>query len=201
MASRFRYNAAAGRYVDKAGRFVAQAAVREALDAAITAQSRLMAKLAGDLRSGRISRKRWLLEMRQAVKSVHLTSAALAKGGWAQMAPADYGRAGRAIRDQYAYLRRFEQQIAAGLPLDGRFLARIQLYVEAGRGTYHATERAEQERRGRRQERNVLNPADHCEGAGSCVAETARGWVTIGRLIPIGQRLCRARCKCTLEYR
>ena len=34
---------------------------------------------------------------------------------------------------------------------------------------------------GFREERNVLNPAEHCAG---CLAEAARGWVTLGSLVP-----------------
>lgn len=201
MPSRFRWNAAAGRYIAPSGRFLSQGAVRAALDGAIETQRRRIRELAEQLRTRKISLRRWTIEMRTAIKTVHLTSAALATGGWAQMAPADYGRAGRVIRDQYAYLERFARQMRAGLPLDGRFLSRTDLYVEAGRGTYHAVERAERRARGLTHERNVLHPADHCTGAGSCVEQTDRDWVEIGELLPIGQRLCRARCRCTLEYR
>jgi hypothetical protein len=47
---------------------------------------------------------------------------------------------------------------------------------------------------------NVLHPADHCEGVGSCIEQTARGKVPIGSLIPVGDRRCLRRCHCTIEY-
>ena len=51
--------------------------------------------------------------------------------------------------------------------------------------------------------RNVLGPADHCEGANSCIEQTAKGWVPIGggAMVPIGSRLCLSNCRCRLEYR
>lgn len=201
--SLFRWNARSGRYVDaRTGRFVSQTTVRAELDHALVQASRETRALAERLRSRTISLRRWELEMRRQVRRAQLYSAAAAKGGWAQMDPADFGRAGREIRDQYAYLKRFARQIRSGQqPLDGRFLQRTELYVEAGRTTYHATELADARRRGRTETRNVLHPADHCEGAGSCVEQSGRGWVPIGSLLPIGRRLCLARCKCTVEYR
>lgn len=196
--SRFRWNAAAGRYVASNGRFVTEDAVRRELDRVIDTERKRVRQLAEQLRTRGISPTRWEIEMRGSVKRMHMASVATAKGGWAQMAPADNGRAGRYIRDQYAYLERFRRQVDAGLPLDGRFLQRADLYAEAARGTYHRAETAEQERRGMTEERNLLHPADHCS---ECVGESARGWVPIGTLVPIGQRICRARCRCTKRYR
>ena len=202
MASRYEWAPRAGRYRNASGRFVSQAQVRQAIDATLEDQARKVRQLAEQLRTRKISPRRWELQMREAIKATHMASAAAAKGGWAQMSPADYGRAGREIRKQYAYLERFAKQVKSGeQPRDGRFLQRADMYSQAARKTYHATERAEMEKRGMAEERNLLRPADHCTGAGSCTGETSRGWVAIGELIPIGDRLCRARCRCQIEYR
>jgi hypothetical protein len=136
-----------------------------------------MLALAEQLRTNQISLDAWLLEMRTLVKDVHLYSAAAAKGGWAQMAQADYGRVGQIVRKQYDYLDVFANDIANGLPLDGRFLRRVALYGEAGRATYHDVEALEMDVRGMDEERNVLHPADHC---GDCVEMTRLGWVKRG---------------------
>jgi hypothetical protein len=55
--------------------------------------------------------------------------------------------------------------------------------------------------RGYDEESNLLAPAEHCEGQGSCVEQTTRGWVPVGSLIPIGGRLCVTNCKCQIRYR
>jgi hypothetical protein len=144
--------------------------------------------------------------MREAVKDANLYSAAAARGGWAQMTPADFGRVGRAVRDQYAYLDRFAADIADEdnpLVLDGRFLARAALYAGSGRKLFHEIERDEMldARRGARAQRDRPIGRELHRRNGSCEAETARGWVAVGALVPIGGRKCKGNCKCRIEYR
>lgn len=198
-ASRYRWNAVASRYLDERGKFVGRKAVRTELDYALEQATRRARALAEDLRRGAIPLDAWRREIRGVVKQVHLYSAASAKGGWAQLSPADYGRIGRLVRDEYAFLERFRGEIASGKEtLDGRFLARVELYTLAGRQTYHSVERAMMAEHGQTEERSILGDADHCEG---CLAEAAAGWVPIGTSTPIGQRTCGRRCKCRIAYR
>lgn len=219
--SAYRWNAVLGRYVAPDGRMVSAAEVRAALDAAIEVTAAETRALTEQLRTGAITLAAWILAMRERIKSSQLYAAALARGGWAQMSPADYTRVSRAVRDQYAFLERFARQVApmlqparlgpipaamraaveAAVPLDGHALQRAELYAEAARATYHRTNQEKQQARGMTEERNVLHLADHCEGEGSCVEESFKAWQPVGTLIPIGERLCGPRCKCTLEYR
>jgi hypothetical protein len=199
--SLFTWNAGAKRYRDARGRFVPRETVRRAIDTAIDGTRLEMLAASEALRAGG-SLDVWLVQMREAVKDANLYSAAAARGGWAQMTPADFGRVGRAVRDQYAYLDRFAADIADGLTLDGGFLYRASTYAASGRKLYHAIERDEMLELGAVQEHNVEDPsAEHCTGANSCEAETARGWVAVGALKPIGERKCRGGCKCRIEYR
>lgn len=194
----YRWNLPAGRYYGSDGRFVSFAAVRDALDAALDNHERILISLGEQLRDRSISITEWQLRMAQEIKIIHTYSAALAKGGWAQMTPADYGRVGYRLREQYAYLANFAAQIENGLPLDGRFRERVKLYAQSGRLTYHMVLRAERRLRGDTEERNVLGIADHC---GECVSTTKRGWQPIGALPLIGTRQCRSNCRCHIEYR
>ena len=90
------------------------------------------------------------------------------------MTPADYGRAGQRIRQQYAFLNAFASQVASGQqPMDGRMVARAELYGQAGRSTYHLTERGEMEVRGMTEEQSIIHPADSCD---ECIAEAEVGW-------------------------
>jgi hypothetical protein len=151
------------------------------------------------LQSGRISVADWRERMAGHIKATHLYSAAMPRGGWAQMTAADFGRVGRLVRIQYEYLNNFAAQLSAGLPVDGRFLHRARMYQNAAREVYHESERVEmQDVQGLEQERNILAAADNCEG---CVVETARGWVPIGSLRPIGRRTCLTNCLCRIKYR
>ena len=180
-------------------RFVKREQVRQALDIALDRSRNEVARLSRELVAGRINLADWQKAVAQEVKSMHMASAALAKGGWAQMTPQDTGRAGRIIRDEYAYLANFAAQVKSGQQkLDGSLVTRANLYAQAPRGTYHAIEQRGMTEQGKTECRNVLGPADHCEG---CLTETAKGWVPIGALVPIGDRLCLANCRCSISYR
>lgn len=173
--------------------------VRSTLDRVITVQTQQMRDLGQAMMEGRLSLADWQFQSMQAIKSGHLISLALAKGGWNNLDQSDYGWVGQRIRGQYAYLRDFAGQIASGRqPLTPMVLARSELYAEAARQTHRAAQRRAAQQRGLEQEKNQLGAADHCPG---CLGETSRGWVPIGTLVPCGSRSCLARCHCSLTYR
>lgn len=137
--------------------------------------------------------------MLREIKTVHVANAVTAKGGWVQMEQSDWGRVGQRIRVQYDYANKFASEIRYGKQkLDGRFLQRADMYGSAGRATFEAERRADREENGMTEERNRLHPAEHCS---QCLEENTKGWVEIGTLVPIGERLCRVNDHCTLEYR
>ena len=178
---------------------IAEATVREALDRVLAASEDRLGALADALRTRQINAAEWERRMRLATKDALLQGTAAARGGWAQLSPADYGRVGAEARRQYAYLRRFRRQLEAGeVALDGRFAARMGLYLQAGRPLFEAVREREQRARGMSEYRNVRHAADSC---GGCVAATAAGWVPAGSLPPVGARDCGARCRCTFDYR
>ena len=154
----------------------------------------------GDLRAGRLTLDAWTLSMRQSIKLTHLWSAALAKGGWAQLTASDYGVVGQTVRFHYQRLDRMAQQIAQGLPLDGRVTVRVEMYAEAARKTYHDIEfRVIQSSTNFTEERNVIDPlAEHCA---ECDQASAVGWVPLGTLPRPGYRTCLTNCRCRMEYR
>lgn len=195
----FRYNARAYSYVDERGRFLSRAAVRDTLDNALANNGKVVRDLTRQLQEGRITLAAWQTGMAREIKNVHLYSAAAARGGWAQMTAADYGRAGQRIEVQYRYLMGFAEQIASGeQPLNGRAIQRAVMYSEAGRNTFHRVEREEMEVRGMTEERSILHANDSCEG---CLEQDAAGWQAIGEAVPIGERDCLTRCRCTMDYR
>lgn len=181
------------------GRYVSRATVRRALDTALARSQVDILRLGRDLQAGRLTLAEWQVATARQLKAAHLASAAAARGGWAQMTQADYGRVGHRLRDEYAYLSRLAGQIADGTQaLDGRLLTRLTLYAQGPRGTYHEQERAGMREAGYIEERNQLGGGESCDG---CQAQTARGWVPIGSLTPVGARDCLSNCKCALQYR
>lgn len=198
----FRWNPAlrhgAGGYIDERGRMVAQTTIRDGLDSLLDAKKGEMGNLSVALRDGKISLGEWQTAMMQQVKDVHLISGAMERGGWAQMTQADFGRVGQAVRGEYEYLRNFAKEIEDGLPLDGRFVRRAELYGEAGRDTYYEFARVSARRNGYDEESSIRHAKESCS---ECIEQEGRGYVPIGTLVPIGSRQCLSRCKCSMEYR
>lgn len=189
----------AGRYRNQStGRFVSGVEVRAAIDRAIEASAKRVNQLSISLKENRINLSEWQVKMMQELKAAHIANAAAARGGFAQLTQSDLGRIGAIIKEQLGYLGNFARQIESGeQKLDGRFLLRSQMYIEKGRSTYHAFERLEYLSRGFTQEKNIRHATDSCAG---CIGESARGWVMIGELTPVGSRICLTRCKCSLQY-
>lgn len=68
--------------------------------------------LAEQLFVGEISIGQWEEQMRQSIRQVHASCAAIGKGGWDEMTPADWGRLGPVVKEQYRYLHNFAQHIS-----------------------------------------------------------------------------------------
>jgi hypothetical protein len=199
---RFVWNEKAGRFRAPNGRFLSSRQVRSMIDRTLAAHTRAVAQLTEQLRQRAVSLAEWERRMRAEIKGIHLYSAMAAKGGRSQMTAADNLAAGRAILRQYRFLRRFADQIASGKQrLDGTVVTRTRLYAQSGRGSFEATRQRAMRSRGFDEERNVLTDAEHCDGDGSCVEQTKRGWVPIGALIPLGGRRCVTNDKCFIQYR
>jgi hypothetical protein len=193
----FTWDARTARY-RRNGRFVSRVQVRTWLDEALDAAGARIGRLAEDLIAGRVDLVSWQVRMAREIKHVQLYSAATAKGGWAQMSPADLGRVGQSVQAQLRYLNRFAQQIRSGKqPADG-ISARASMYAQSGRQLFDRTYRAEMQTRGYTQERSIRYAGDSCAG---CVTEAAKGWVAIGSTVPVGQRQCLGRCRCVTNYR
>lgn len=158
-----------------------------------------MAALTGRLRAGTIDLPTWQTGMAAEIKTLHVAMATAAKGGKAQMSPADWGRVGQRIREQYRYLDGFARGVADGRqPLDGRLVSRARLYADAGRTAYGETVRQLWADKGEVQERWLRRASESCPG---CVEQSARGWVAEGVLPALGTQQCRSRCRCEIQSR
>lgn len=188
-----------GRYRFRAsGRFVPRKAIREAIEDSLANLERRTDSIQADYRAGRISLDVFREEMRDTIKFSQMAAQELAKGGRAQMTPADYGRAGQQIRVQYAYLDGWVADLAGGAPADAKMEGRAHQYLRAARTAFIAAETETFQGRGFDQIRTILHDAEHCA---ECIAEAARGFVPIGEHTPIGSRVCRSNDACTAEYR
>lgn len=194
----FTFDPATGRYRDQAGALVPDAAVRRALDAVLASEAETMRRTTQYVFDGMLTVAQWQTQMMRSIKSVNLVGAAVANGGWAGMNASSYGWTGTQIRAQYAYLRGFASDLAAGRLTVVQALARATMYADAGRQTNRAAVARNARTRGEQEEYNVLGVADHCV---DCLNQTAYGWVPIGTLSAPGARQCLTRCHCSISYR
>jgi hypothetical protein len=160
-----------------------------------------MDALANQLRAGSIELVTWEVRMRREVKIVSVYGGVSAKGGFAQMTEADYGRIGRYVQDQYRYLRGFMRDVATGKqPLTDGLNYRARLYAEAARPLHHRFEKAEKLVRGATERKSIRHKGDSCPG---CIAAAARGWLPINdpSQTEIGERDCKVKDRCSWDYR
>jgi hypothetical protein len=189
-----------GRYRDlRTGRFLPPATVRRELDAYLANSGDAVKALAEQLRGGQINLADWQTAMRQQIKMTQLNAQAAAVGGYNNMTPADYGRVGQRVRQQYGFLQEFARQIETGEQrLDGTLARRAELYIKTGRATYYDGVSPAAVEAGATHIRSRLNPADHCE---ECVFFDGK-WFALGSelWVPTGLRECRGNCRCSEEY-
>lgn len=186
-----------GRYRDERGRFVTSSTVRRELDRYLDTADPAKA-LAEALRGRQVSLADWEVGMRRVVKNTHLNAIALERGGWANMTPADYGRAGQIIREQYGYLKGFAADIASGKQrLDGTLGVRAKLYSQAGRNSYYRSKAANMTGKVTHQ-RSIRSARDSCW---QCIELHGRIFRIDDSSFPLpGRRVCNHNCRCHLEY-
>lgn len=171
-----------------------QARLREALVAAVLAR---LAVLAQRYAEDDLSTAGWEAAVRTQLLNAHLTAAALAQGGWANLDADTLGLVADRVGTQFEYLANF----AAAVPAEdfgAGALARLAQYGNAAvRGTFSAVVRAAAGADA--EERNILGGGSQsCE---ECPALEQDGWVPIGTLPEIGERACFGNCNCTIETR
>ena len=196
----YTWNERSQRYRNSAtGRFVPREQVRQALDIALDRSRNEVARLSRELVNGRINLADWQTSVAREVKSMHMASAALAKGGWAQMTPRDFGLVGSIVKQEYGHLAAFAAQVKSGeQKLDGTLLRRANMYALAPTGTYEETARRGMAEQGKTEEQRILGSADHCD---DCVRAADGQWHPLGTLPRIGQSVCMTNCRCRFVFR
>lgn len=199
MPYRWQPNAgASGRYQDAAtGRFVSATAVRRELDRYLDTDDPAKA-LAEVLRGRSLSLADAEIAFRRMIKNVHINAAVMARGGYANMTPRDWGLVGQRIRYNYGKARDMFKQIADGKQrLDGTLTRRFELYGEAGRNTFYRAKQA-----------NLRPDVTHVRSIRHARDSCAECRALDGKVFAIGdpsyklpgQRICLTRCRCSEEY-
>jgi hypothetical protein len=151
--------------------------------------------LANELAEGRLAPADWRDATAAVVRDAHATAAVAAAGPDG----VDPGALSEVVADQLRYLDDFAADVASGeQPLDGRLLARAEMYAQAANATYEETRRGVKVAEGLRWERRVLGRgSEHCD---DCKELAARGWQPVGTLPPVGSTRCIVNCTCRFQY-
>ena len=199
MALEFIWDAKVQRYRYKdTGKFVSQQAVDALTQKAIVQVSSDMKTISDLLVNGKISVGTWEEETAYALRKAHLWNYMLGAGGEKNMSAQDYQKVQAAIERQYQYLRGFSEDLVTKGMSEAQFRQRLQLYANAGNGTYHLGRQTAHEKAGARWERRRRTKTNSCS---PCISYAAMGWQTIGTLPnPQQECLCFSNCGCYKEY-
>jgi hypothetical protein len=182
-------------YVDNdTGRMIKRSDIGDLLREVTKGSEERLAGYAGLVNNGALSPADFFRVMQEDIKLQTNVNAALAKGGWAQMTPADWGANGAQLRQEYANLRNFANEIAAGNLSPAQIEARAALYTNTTYSRYWEIMTEQEKLAGMTQERLVtVGDEKVCE---ECQGEASRGWVEIGTYNPP----IHAGCRCDVEY-
>jgi hypothetical protein len=195
------------RYRDADGREVDDETIQRLLLLLVADTAADLSDLTRMMAAGDISIGTWQDTFAEQLRGAYLAAAALAVGGFDRLTDQDYATVSADLRFAYTRLERFArfvEQRMRDADSAGRVLARSRLYARYVNGLYQRLRTASHRRavdgEGNRLflfEANVLGVAEHCA---QCLEETDRGWVPIGTLVPVGERICLANCKCRLAF-
>jgi hypothetical protein len=130
---RWQFDPETNRYFDPDGTPVSESEIDVALLKFLEAQRQKAENLTGDLGAGTMTLPEWENEMRWVIKDAFGASYVLGRGGRPSMTPADWGRVGRRVRDQYGFLANFASQMAAGSVTTQRAVMRASMYPLSAR--------------------------------------------------------------------
>jgi hypothetical protein len=147
---------------------------------------------------GEINYSQWVIDSKNEIRVAARGMAQIAYGG--KLTPKQAGRLGAMVKVQYGFFNDFAALVESGQVLPGQgLIGRAGLYGANAYPIYQYFVGDREKAAGAKEERNILGSRGaSCSG---CIGESARGWVKIGKMIPIGSRQCRARCRCRRESR
>lgn len=191
----------AKRYRDERGRFVSRDTVWDYIQRSINSTSNVSELLADLVGSGQLAPKDWYSLMKEELKREYIRQYLLAHGGLDTMTPADWGRIGGMLKEQYAYLKNLAAEIAAGKLSPAQIAARMNMYFNSARESFERAFAVNAIAWGAVEERWVVNPA--VENCVDCLGYQDEGWKPVG-YFPFpgeGASRCLTNCHCLKEYR
>ncbi len=197
---RIRYENSTERWRDTStGRFIPQATVADEMFRHSDATHSTLEALTRQLYAGDIQLAQWQVAIASELKNAHLAQAMFAAGGRANMGFAEFGRVGQTLREQYAYLDKFAQEIANGTVSEAMALSRVSHYGDSAKQSYW----------GEYAERSsglldwILGAYDerNCNLCPQYAADSPFTKETLPAFPADGTTPCKGRCRCRLSRR
>jgi hypothetical protein len=196
-SQRFRFTSG-----ERKGQYVSQARVREIVQQRIDRESERIERITTSLLRGDLTLPQWEKSMAERIKTLHIQSYLLGKGGTLNYVHSrDSATLTPIIETQYKYLRRFSEDIRDGKLTPARMKQRAKMYADAGWQTQEHGRAIAHSEAEYGFERNILDRA--AENCAECEYFSFIGVVAIGtisRRSPPGTRTCRGQCRCRMEY-
>lgn len=194
----YTFDKAVQRYRGPNGRFISDATVRKLTQEAIRLVQDDINTMADLLIQQKLSLAEWQRGTALALKQMHTQSYLLGRGGLKMMQQSDYDLLGDMLKQQYRYLDNFAQALKDGRISVAQFRARLQLYLNAARGTYEQAKRVGHTEAAFSYEQRFLSPVQNCR---PCIDYAEVGRVPINTLPAIGTRCdCTVNCQCHFQY-
>jgi len=195
-AARYVYNNRLLRWQEVAtGRMVGEATVINQMRRHVAATFDTLDELTVRLYAGELTVQQWQTAVAAELKDAHVAQAMFARGGKVNMGATEYGRVGGTLADEYGYLSRFADDIAAGRQSLARARARVKQYGRATQQSYWREWALVSP--GKVYWR--LNPAEHCEDCINLEAANPYTANTLPTYPGAGATACRGNCNCHLE--
>jgi hypothetical protein len=192
-SQRFRYTSG-----DRSGQFVSQAKIKDIVDREyIRSQKTVLGTIGDRLISGELELADWETEVAQALKTLHINSYTLGKGGIERLTQRDYGTIGAKIKREYAYLRNFTNDVAKGEMSIAQFQNRLRMYADSAFATYQQARVISHRSDGFEWYRNIRNASESCN---ECISISAQVWAEVGIYAAIGARQCKGADRCNWEF-
>lgn len=180
--------------------YVSHLETRAAIDRLTEFIKKQSAKYAKAFNDGKMSPDEFNAAMRELLKSGHIVSASVGRGGKDRMTAGDWGRVGRKIKWQYGFLDKFTRKLKTGKPINVR--SRAAAYVDAIYISYADSFKVAQTENPTTGGSGFLVKLvqNSTEGCAECEADAALGFIPVEEMGEIGTRICGDWCKCDLVF-
>lgn len=205
-----KWNPAAQRFVNSAGRFIDPRTVRAAVDADLQAREQRIQAAAANLDANDPAGvDAWAAALRQNLKDAHLAHGLAAVGGRKHASQADYGAIGQRLAFHYGRLDAAAADVKAGRYGDdpasnAQFQRRLSWFSAAPRNTFERLSSQGHVESGFGYVRNVYGATErHCTSRGDkigCTELTAKGRMPADEWVEPGDRSCGPECDCHAEW-